>query len=140
MGIFSKLFGKKGKDESAEQPLEFKQAVDFNTKFSDLLKADTFIARSNYKQLIQEYQFTATFFENSKRAQTLTYYCRQNKVNQEEINKFLASYEDIIDLSKGSNPEKYHVAGAIKLGDYNVGRNEKMLTIPIYMGFLLNEF
>ena len=39
-----------------------------------------------------------------------------------------------------SNPEKYHVVGAIKLGDYNVGRNEKMLTIPIYMGFLLNEF
>lgn len=39
-----------------------------------------------------------------------------------------------------SNPEKYHVAGAIKLGDYNVGRNEKMLTIPVYMGFLLNEF
>lgn len=38
-----------------------------------------------------------------------------------------------------SNPEKYHVAGAIKLGDYNVGRNEKMLTIPVYMGFLLNE-
>ena len=39
-----------------------------------------------------------------------------------------------------SHPEKYHVAGAIKLGDYNVGRNEKMLTIPIYMGFLLNAF
>lgn len=38
-----------------------------------------------------------------------------------------------------AHPEKYHVAGAIKLGDYNVGRNEKMLTIPIYMGFLLNE-
>ena len=39
-----------------------------------------------------------------------------------------------------SHPEKYHVAGAIKLGDYNVGRNEKILTIPIYMGFLLSEF
>lgn len=39
-----------------------------------------------------------------------------------------------------SHPEKYHVAGAIKLGDYNVVRNEKMLTIPVYMGFLLNEF
>lgn len=39
-----------------------------------------------------------------------------------------------------SHPEKYHVTGAIKLGDYNVGRNEKILTIPIYMGFLLNEF
>ena len=53
MGIFSKLFGKKGKDESAEQPLEFKQAVDFNTKFFDLLKADTFIARSDYKHFTQ---------------------------------------------------------------------------------------
>ena len=78
MGIFSKLFGKKGKDESAEQPLEFKQAVDFNTRFFDLLKEDTFIARSDYKHLTQEYQSTATFFENGKRAQTLTYYCRQN--------------------------------------------------------------
>ena len=108
MGIFSKLFGKKGKDESAEQPLEFKQAVDFNTKFFDLLKADTFIARSDYKHLTQEYQSTATFFENGKRAQTLTYYCRQNKVSQEEINKFLASYEDIIDLSKGSSIVDIH--------------------------------
>ena len=45
-----------------------------------------------------------------------------------------------IDFVIRYNPEKYHVAGAIKLGDYNVGRNEKMLTIPIYMGFLLNEF
>lgn len=34
MGIFSKLFGKKGKDESAEQPLEFKQAVDLILNFS----------------------------------------------------------------------------------------------------------
>ena len=39
-----------------------------------------------------------------------------------------------------SHPEKYKVKGAIKLGDYNVGRNEKILTIPTYMGFLLNEF
>ena len=39
-----------------------------------------------------------------------------------------------------SHPEKYRVSGAIKLGDYNVGRNEKILTIPIYMGFLLSMF
>lgn len=39
-----------------------------------------------------------------------------------------------------NHPEKYHVEDVIKLGDYNVGRNGKILTIPIYMGFLLNEF
>lgn len=37
-------------------------------------------------------------------------------------------------------PEKYHVRKAIKLGDYNIGRKDKMLTIPMYMGFLLDEF
>lgn len=37
------------------------------------------------------------------------------------------------------HPEKYHVFNAIKLGDYNVGRNDMILTLPLYMAFLLNE-
>lgn len=37
------------------------------------------------------------------------------------------------------HPEKYHVHSAIKLGDYNVGRREQLLTLPLYMGFLLRE-
>lgn len=39
-----------------------------------------------------------------------------------------------------NHPEKYHVAGAFKLGNYNVGRSEKILTLPLYMCFLLTEF
>ncbi len=37
------------------------------------------------------------------------------------------------------HPEKYHVNSAIKLGDYNVGRSGQMLTLPLYMAFLLDE-
>ena len=37
------------------------------------------------------------------------------------------------------NPDHYHVCHAIKLGDYNVGRNGQVLTIPFYMAFLLTE-
>ena len=37
------------------------------------------------------------------------------------------------------HPEKYHVHSAIKLGDYNVGRREQLLRLPLYMGFLLSE-
>jgi len=37
------------------------------------------------------------------------------------------------------HPEKYHVHDAIKLGDYNVGRSGAILTLPLYMGFLLAE-
>lgn len=35
--------------------------------------------------------------------------------------------------------EKYHVTNAIKLGDYNVGRKDSLLTLPMYMAFLLTE-
>ena len=38
-----------------------------------------------------------------------------------------------------AHPEKYHVDLAIKLGDYNVGLEGKILTLPMYMGFLLTE-
>ena len=38
-----------------------------------------------------------------------------------------------------NHPEKYHVSGAVKLGDYNVGRTENILTLPTYMAFLLTQ-
>jgi len=37
------------------------------------------------------------------------------------------------------HPEKYHVNLAIKLGDYNIGYSEQIITLPLYMGFLLTE-
>ena len=38
-----------------------------------------------------------------------------------------------------NHPEKYHVNPAIKLGDYNVGKMGQILTLPLYMAFLLRE-
>ena len=37
------------------------------------------------------------------------------------------------------HPEKYHVTSALKLGDYNIGRKDQLLTMPMYMAFLLTE-
>ena len=39
------------------------------------------------------------------------------------------------------NPQRYHVKSAIKLGgDYNVGREGNLLTLPLYMAFLLRSY
>lgn len=38
-----------------------------------------------------------------------------------------------------NHPEKYHVDQCVKLGNYNVGQSGKILTIPFYMGFLLDQ-
>ena len=37
------------------------------------------------------------------------------------------------------HPEKYHVYHALKVGDYNIGRSEQVLTLPFYMAFMLTE-
>lgn len=39
-----------------------------------------------------------------------------------------------------NHPEKYHIQQAIKLGQYNVGREGKILTLPTYMAFLLTDY
>ena len=37
------------------------------------------------------------------------------------------------------NRNVYHVCNAIMLGQYNVGREGEILTIPLYMGFLIED-
>lgn len=37
------------------------------------------------------------------------------------------------------NKDVYHVKSAIKLGQYNVAREGEGLTIPLYMGFLVED-
>ena len=37
------------------------------------------------------------------------------------------------------NKNVYHLNNAIKLGQYNVGREDEILTIPLYMGFLIKD-
>lgn len=37
------------------------------------------------------------------------------------------------------NNDVFHVKNAIKLGQYNVGREGDILTIPLYMGFLIQD-
>ena len=37
------------------------------------------------------------------------------------------------------HPEHYHIMKALKFGDYNIGRNGPLLTLPFYMMFLITE-
>jgi hypothetical protein len=38
------------------------------------------------------------------------------------------------------HPEKYHITNALKLGNYNIGRKDQLLTLPLYMAFLLTDY
>ncbi len=38
------------------------------------------------------------------------------------------------------HPEKYHITNALKLGNYNIGRKDQLLTLPLYMAFLITDY
>ena len=38
-----------------------------------------------------------------------------------------------------NHPESHHATQAVKLADINVGRSGPVLTLPLYMAFLLTE-
>ena len=108
MGLFSKLFNRGNKNNKVEEPEEYKSAKEFNSKIQQLNCADKYIARSDYEHLIGEYKDTYTFFDSSKRANTLSYYCKQNKLSEEDVLNFLVLYSDIADLRKGSSVFRKH--------------------------------
>ncbi len=99
MGVFSRLFGKK---EKAKLPFEYSEAIACNQDLESLLSEDKFIARSDYKYIVETYKESYTFFENAQKAGTLSYYCKKNRLSEAEIKNFLKSYDDIKDLPKGS--------------------------------------
>lgn len=105
MGIFSKFFGKKGKINTST---EYIQAVEFIKELKELLSKDKYIARSDYNFLIEKYQKIYTFFESTKRANTLSYYCKQNRLKEADIEEFLVSYSDIKKPNNDSNIIERH--------------------------------
>ena len=113
MGFLSKLFGNKTVSHQSDLPNECQSALSFNDEFQELLYADRYIARSDYIPLLRRYKDIHTFFDNAKKADTLSYYCKKNRIAEKEIDKFLARYEDIVDLKKGSSLFKEHNEGYI---------------------------
>ena len=97
-----------------------------------------------YKGAIYENLFADYLIKNGK---PLYYFTRESSL---EID-FVMNYEREITLIEVkantgnakslktvlAEKQKYNISSAIKLGDYNVGYANNILTIPLYMGFLI---
>ena len=102
------------------------------------------------------YGYKGAIFENIiadifvKMGRKLYYYRKDTGLEIDFVTRYKgASYLVEVKATSGNvksaktimaHPEKYHVGGVIKLGQYNIGRRDKMLTIPLYLGFLLTEY
>lgn len=67
----------------------------FRKELTSLLEIDKYIARSDYAFLRDKFNDTYTFFENTKRANTLDYYCQNNGLEISYVNDFLSEFNDV---------------------------------------------
>ena len=78
---------------------EHQQLVEFYRELRELLNSDKYLAVSDYKEIVHKYADIYNFFLGQKRAKTLTYYCRQNDLQEKWVEKFLAFYVDFEDYN-----------------------------------------
>ena len=114
MGFLSKLFGKKEAKQNLADFPDFLQADKFNNELQNILSSDRYLARTDYIYLIEKYKTAFDFFNNNKKANTLQYYCKTNKLDEKVILMFLSNYENILDIKNGSKLIEEHNESYIK--------------------------
>ena len=101
------------------------------------------------------YGYKGAVFENliadifSKMGRSLYYYRKDSGLEVDFVIRYKSKCTLVeVKASTGNvkstktilkHPEKYHVYHAIKLGNYNIGRSGAILTLPLYMSFLLTD-
>ena len=81
---------------------EYRSMLDFTQQLDAILQEDRYIARSDYRRLIETYADVYTFFTNLKKAKATGYYCQVNNIDAASIEVFLQEYADLSDLREGS--------------------------------------
>ena len=110
MGIFDIFQRRKDVISKAYQPSQYLRALQFNQELSELLGGDSFIARSDYKHFISEYQEEYKFFCSIIEANILEDYVSKNNLDLAQIEAFINHYDEIKDLTQESATIKKHNA------------------------------
>ena len=87
---------------------EYASLLQFTQRLNVLLKEEKYLARSDYRSLIDDYTDINTFFTNLKTAKTLSYYCSANCIDDASIEAFLRNYAELADLKDGSASIQKH--------------------------------
>lgn len=106
MSLLSKLFNSSSDAETIRMkgsfPKEYRSLIEFIKKLGQLLEQDKYLARSDYRVLVEDFSETHTFFCNLKTSDMLQMYCEKNGLQTFAVEKFLAEYEDIRNLREGA--------------------------------------
>lgn len=97
MGLF--FFKKK------EVSIQVKDIENFNFKLNEMLNKNTYIARSEYKSLIDDFADTYKYFMVLVDSNTINNYCKNNSIKLFVIENFINSYKEIHSIFLKHNNE-----------------------------------
>ena len=93
---------------SENYPVEYVRAMSFNKAFKDLLSQDRFIARSNYKDLVEQYRDLSQFYTTLVQSNILNEYAAKHNLDMEAISYFRAKFDEMADLATESPTIRKH--------------------------------
>ncbi len=127
MGFFDKLFGQKTKLNTSRNSSEIirvessneniRKLYDFWDLFSSLMSSDRYVARSDYKQQIQEFDSVMQVFYALNDSHMLKDFCKKNGLPPEDITHILDIYKRVDELVEAHN-EEYVQNALIQEKDY----------------------
>lgn len=81
---------------------EYHRLLDFIKGLAGLLSEDRYLARSDYRGLIDDYEDTFVFFCNLRKSKMVDEYCEKFNLQIIAIERFLSEYDDIRNLKDGA--------------------------------------
>lgn len=89
-------------------PLEYIRTMSFNKAFKELLSQDRFIARSDYKGLVEQYRDLSQFYTTLVQSNILNEYVAKHNLDIEAINYFRTKFDEMADLATESPTIRSH--------------------------------
>lgn len=109
MSLLGRIFGEKSKSTSlVGSTPEFERLLAFGADIQKLLKEDRYIARSDYKPIVDAYSDVRVFFTNLQATNLLTLYCQQNDLDETRIIKALSLFKSLENLKRSPLLIKNH--------------------------------
>ena len=105
----------KPQQHTVQQPAQYQRALQFNVEFAELLGGDSFIARSDYKHFISEYQEEYKFFCSIVEANILGDYVSKTNLDLAQIEAFINHYDEIKEYDDAGRLVEYRVTNIADL-------------------------
>lgn len=103
MSLFSRIFNRKNTAAKSTISKECAEYEDVKAFMSSLLLCNHYVAKSEYYRRLTEYKDTIEYFNVLKNSDMLKTYCKNNQINEAEVEQTLSRYKNFETIINSQN-------------------------------------